>query len=86
MHDPVPRERYPWWVKFSLIGVSGRGGQWIFVWLSLASAVACIAYGLLNLDRTLGTFVLFIGGIGFPLAAAMYWLTIRWIDRHGTWS
>jgi hypothetical protein len=86
MTGRVPREQYPWWVKFTLLGVPGRRGQWFSVWLSLASAVACIAYGILNPGSRLGFFVLVVGGVGFTLAAAMYWLTIRWIDRHGTWG
>jgi hypothetical protein len=86
VNDRVPRELYPWWVKFSLLGVPGRRGQWFFVWLSLASAIACFAYGVLNAGRPLGILLLLIGGLGFPLAAAMYWLTIRWIDRRGSWD
>lgn len=86
MDERVPRESYPWWVKFSLIGTPGRTGQWFFVWLSVASAFACIAYGTLNPGSSLSIYLLLVGGIGFLFAAAMYWLTIRWIDRHGTWG
>jgi hypothetical protein len=86
MNGRVSREQYPWWVKFTLIGAPSRNGQWFFVWLSLASAAACIVYGALNPGRPLGIFLLLIGGLGFPLAAAMYLLTIRWIDQHGTWG
>ena len=72
------RKDYPWWVKASMLGVPGRGGLWAFVVLSLAAAAACVAYGFW--DRRF-----FIGGF-FIFAALPYWLTIRWVDRHGSWE
>jgi hypothetical protein len=77
--DRVARGNYPWWVKLSLWGVpGGRAGQWFFVGLSVACAVACVVYGFWD-DR-------FFIGVLFLLSALMYWLTIRWIDRHGSWG
>ncbi len=86
MEGRVPPERYPWWVKFGLIGASTRQRQWFFVWLSLLSAMASVIYGALNPTSQFGLLVLVAGGIGFPIAAAMYWLTIRWVDLYGTWE
>jgi hypothetical protein len=78
MARSVSRADYPWWVKLSLWGVpGGRSGQWFFVGLSVAFAVACVIYGFW--DRR------FFLGMLFLLSAMMYWLTIRWIDRHGSW-
>lgn len=78
MADRVARADYPWWVKVSLWGAPGRAGQWVFVALSIASAVGCVIYGFWNRPFFLGVLFLF--------SALMYWLTIRWIDRHGSWS
>jgi hypothetical protein len=76
---PVPRSEYPFWVKLSIWGVPGRGGVWACVGLSIAGAVAVTLYGLRD-----GRFL--IGGPVLGLAAIPYWLSIRWIDRHGSWE
>ncbi len=68
------------------MGAGSRTAQWFFLWLSLAAAVGALLYGLVVSQSTLGVLIALIGGIGFVISAAMYWLTIRWIDRHGTWS
>jgi hypothetical protein len=78
MAGRVDRADYPWWVKVSLVGVPGRAGQWFFVGLSIAAAVACVVYGFWD-PR-------FFGGVLFLFSALMYWLTIRWIDRYGSWA
>jgi hypothetical protein len=78
MADRVPRDEYPWWVKVSTWGVPGRAGLWAFVALSVAAAAACAVYGFWD-PR-------FFSGAGFLLSALMYWLSIRWIDRHGSWA
>jgi hypothetical protein len=57
-------------VTVSLAGVPGRAGQWFFVGLSIAAAVACAAYGFWD-PR-------FFAGVAFLFSALMYWLTIRW--------
>jgi hypothetical protein len=75
---PVPRRDYPWWVKLSLWGVPGRTGLWAFVAFSLVSAGGCAIYGFW--DRR------FFYGVAFLFSALMYWLSIRWIDRHGSWA
>jgi hypothetical protein len=78
MTDRIPRKDYPWWVKTSMLGVPGRGGLWVFVALSLAAAAGCVAYGFRDAR--------FFAGALFVLAALPYWLTIRWVDRHGSWE
>jgi hypothetical protein len=47
-------------------------------WLSTVAAIACAVYGFWNPRFFAGAFVLF--------AALMYWLSIRWIDRNGSWD
>jgi hypothetical protein len=78
MPDPVSQKDYPWWVKVSMWGVPGRAGLWAFVALSVALALASVAYGFRD-----GRF--FIVGVAFLVAALLYWLSIRWIDQHGSW-
>jgi hypothetical protein len=78
MAKRVARSDFPLWVKLSIWGVPGRAGLWAFVALSIAAAAACVVYGFWD-PR-------FFFGAGFLLSALMYWLSIRWIDRHGSWA
>jgi hypothetical protein len=73
------REERPMWVKVGLWKVRTRTTAWVFVGLSLVLALACAAYG------TSEPFFFFIGGY-LVFAALHYWLSIRWVDRHGDWS
>jgi hypothetical protein len=78
MAEKIPRSKYPIWVKLSLLGVPGRAGLWFFVWLSIIGAIVCIVFGFRDPRFFAGAFFLF--------AALMYWLTIRWVDRNGSWD
>jgi hypothetical protein len=78
MTEPIPRSRYPLWVKLSLLGVPGRPGLWTFVVVSLTAAIACVAYGFRD-SR------FFYGSGLFLVAAFLYWSAIRWVDRNGSW-
>jgi hypothetical protein len=73
----IPRENYPWWVKLSIWGLPNRAGAWTCVWLSVLLALGCGIYGFW--DRRS------FAGLLFLLAGLMYWLAIRWVDRHGSW-
>jgi hypothetical protein len=73
-----PALRRPWWVRLGLWGISSRRFAWMFVWLSIALGVVCIAYGIWNR-------LFFAGGLSF-LAALWYLLAIRWVDRHDRWT
>ena len=66
------------WVRLGLWGLSSRGSVLAFVWVSLASAVAGVIYSRWD---PRGWY-----GLAFLLAALMYWLTVRWVDRHGRWD
>jgi hypothetical protein len=79
MSEHVPRSDYPWWVKLSMWGVSGRSGLWVFFALSVAAAVSCVVYGFFLDPR-------FFFGVAFLFSALMYLLSIRWVDRHGSWD
>jgi hypothetical protein len=73
----LSRDEFPLWVRFGLWGLRGRASVWAFVWLSIACSVGCVIYGFWDARFFVGSLFLF--------AALMYWLTIRWVDRHGEW-
>jgi len=77
MEEIRPAAERPWWVKVGLWGVPNRAAAWAFFWLSIALAVGCIVYGFWAPP--------FFAGDLFFLAALWYWLSIRWVDRHGGW-
>jgi hypothetical protein len=79
MEQRVARAQYPWWVKLSMMGVPGRGGLWGCVVLCLLLAIGGGYLSLVNAQYWLVTVL--------ALAAAIpYWLTIRWVDRYGSWD
>ena len=84
MNYRVPPDQYPWWVKFALLGAKSRASQWFWV---IASLVAGIALVLLAVTDTgpMRIWLALAGVWGF-IAAALYYGTIRWMDRHGTWG
>lgn len=79
MDRRVSRSQYPLWVKASIWGVPGRGGLWAFVVFSLACAGLLLVHGL-RTGRLLDVALL------LACAALPYWLSIRWIDQHGSWD
>jgi hypothetical protein len=79
MSDRVPRSEYPWWVKLSMWGVPGRWGLWMFVAISIAVAIGSVVYGVIWDLR-------YVVGVLFLFSALIYWLSIRWVDRHGSWD
>lgn len=80
MFNKLSREDYPWWVRVSLLGLSSRNGLWLFVVISALAGFLAIALPLSS-----GSPRGYLGPLFF-LAALMYWLSIRWIDRHGSWD
>jgi hypothetical protein len=77
--ERVSYSKYPIWVKLSLWGVPGRKGLWGMVALSIGCAIGCLLYG--GRDARFYT----VSPV-FVLAAVPYWLSIRWIDRRGSWE
>jgi hypothetical protein len=73
------RRDYPWWVKLSMWGMSDRSGLWVLFALSIFAAVCLTIYGFLVDPK-------FLLGMAFYFPAFWYWLTIRWVDRHGSWE
>ena len=58
--------------------VPGRAGLWAFFAVSIVATIGCVVYGFWD-SR-------FFYGVAFLLAALMYWLSIRWVDSHGSWG
>jgi hypothetical protein len=75
----VSRSDYPLWVKASTWGIPGRSGLWAFVAFSLATSVLLLVHGI-RTGRLLEVAAL------LAVAALPYWLSIRWIDEHGSWD
>jgi len=46
--------------------------------ISFAISLGCLAYGFRD--------PLYFFGVFVALAAIPYWLSVRWIDAHGTWK
>ena len=74
----VDRSKWPMLVRLGLWGLPNRASAWAFSWVSLAIAAGCVGYGFVN---GLG----FIGGL-LVFAALWYYLSIRWVDEHSSWS
>ena len=70
----------PWWVQIGLWGIHDRTTAWVFVWISIFLVVAPGLFA-----SFFGSTRFFFCGI-FLLAALWYWLCIRWVDQHGSWS
>jgi len=78
MERRVAPKDYPWWVKLSMLGVPGRAGLWGSVAVSLLLSAGALY--LSQSDARARPFTL------IALAALPYWLSIRWVDRHGSWG
>jgi hypothetical protein len=79
----LPPRHYPWWVRFMLLEASSRRALKFWGGMYLVAAAASALFGVLFEDDP--TFGL-IFAVVFVLLAVVHWLTIRWVDRHGSWS
>ena len=77
MDERRPRDQYPWWVRFSLVGARTRNSQWFWVGLSVVVGALLLVFA-----READGPAKFV----YLLAAGLYWSTIRWMDRHGSWD
>ena len=86
MADGFSSGRYPWWVRITLIGGRNRRHAWTYFWLSVVASPISLAYALFIARSPVGLITGLVAGLfAFPLSALAYWLTIRWMDRHGQW-
>jgi hypothetical protein len=78
MADLSFRRDYPLWVRVSVWGSPSRAAVWLWFWASIVLAAVCGVAGAMWDAR-------FYLGLLWLFAALMYWLAIRWVDRHGRW-
>ena len=69
-HRPIVR---PWWVRLGLVGIPSRTAAWSWLIFSIIAAI------LMALSWSRWWFLLF-------LATLWYYLAIRWVDHHDSWS
>jgi hypothetical protein len=74
----VDRSTWPPMVRLGLWGLPNRGSAWAFVWISIAITVGSTALGFVHPIAFLGSNMVF--------AALWYYLSIRWVDQHSSWS
>ena len=74
--EPVVKAR-PGWVKLGLWGTSTRKSAQGLLYLSMALAVCCGLYGLIDAR--------FFFGTGLIASALWYGQAIRWVDRNDRW-
>jgi hypothetical protein len=68
------KNKYPWWVKVSLFGFSTRKSMLIMLFITLIINV----FLFYNSKYPLA--------IIFLIANFLYFISIRWVDKHGEWS
>jgi hypothetical protein len=66
----VPTPPFP--VRVALMGIRRKQTAWTYCLLCIAAAVVFAAFGIWE-------------GMVMLLAAAWYWIAIRWHERHGGW-
>lgn len=84
MGGGMPSDRYPWWVRFSLMGGRTRSRQWFWTGLSIVAGILLIVFAA---DRVGPARIVYLLAAAWAfVAATLYWSTIRWMDRHGSWD
>lgn len=79
------RERYPFWVKISLLGVHRRSVAWLYFWLFFAFApfTTFTLYASIFVNPEFWRPfcpLMFLSGFHLGL-----WFAIRWVDRNDHW-
>jgi hypothetical protein len=87
--ERVPLAQYPWWVRFTFFtapGAGSRTGHRAYAGLSILLAILCVAAIMLVDLRERTALILAAGAIAFVISAVWYVLSLRWVDRHGSWD
>jgi hypothetical protein len=80
MSSRVSYKQYPWWVKVVLWRLPSRGYALACIVVSLlASAGMCAFFYRIGYKGWYCGLLL----LGAPL---LYWLSVRWVDRNGSWE
>jgi hypothetical protein len=72
------RDDWPWWVQLTFVGVPSRRAALLYFWLSIVTAIACVAVAFAWPPAAFGGLM--------ALAAGWYHFGIAWVDRHGRWD
>lgn len=83
-HQPVPPERYPWWVKLTLMGSRTRRSQWLWISFELFVGLVLI-YLALTETSGVARILQFFAALWALTLAAVSVFTIQWVDRYGEW-
>jgi hypothetical protein len=83
MKRPDPRQRYPWWVRLTMLGAATRPALLFWAALYVIAAFVSLAVGLW-LEEDLAYAALF--SALFLIIGVAHWLTAMWLDRHGSWD
>jgi hypothetical protein len=75
------RKGWPLWVRLSLFGC-GRRSAWACLRLCVVSAAGCAVWSLIDPRFYRLGLVAPLGLLG----ALLYYLAIRWADKHSRWS
>ena len=81
----LPSDRYPWWVKLTLLGSKTRQSQWFWFSFEIFVAIVLIYLALTETNLT-GRIVQAVAAFWAVLLAAASFATIRWMDEHGEWG
>lgn len=84
MRGPIPPERYPWWVKLTLLGSRTRRSQWF--WIGFEMIVGAVLVVLAIDEAGPGRILFLVAATWAFLVAAASIATIGWIDDHGRWA
>ena len=83
------RKNYPWWVRLGVAGTRTRGGVLGYFWMCVACLPLFIGIGVWLRSESpafaLAGLLFIVAGVSCVPAALMYWLAVRWVDRHGKW-
>lgn len=71
-------DEMPEWVYLGLWGLNSRIAALSFMWI-------CAVVGSVSLVAT-GRYPMAQWGAYMLLAVPWYWLSIRWVDQHGSWT
>lgn len=71
-------ESMPLLVYWGLYGINSKASALGFMWISIALALASLAYGFID---PLG-----FSGAVFFVAAGWYWYAIKWVGKHSSWN
>ena len=70
----MDRKNWPWWIRLSLLGIKTRR----------AALMWCGASILLGLGAAI--YFKDAGWLWVWIAAILYYVPLKWVDRNGSWS